>query len=249
MSVLRGFRAAVTFLTRVPWPHAFDPAELGEATPYFPLVGALVGAIGAGIYWLATRLWPQPIAVILAIAATVLITGALHEDALADVADGFGGGRSRDKVLSIMKDSRIGAYGAVAIVLVLLLKVSALTTLTTPDVIRGLIAAHAIGRWATLPLLAGLPYVRTEGGTGAPFVGGVTPQRLAAGTVLMLAIVAPALGLRAIPAIAAAVLVTALTAWAYRRRIGGITGDCLGATTQLVELASYLVLAARCCST
>jgi adenosylcobinamide-GDP ribazoletransferase len=249
VSVLRGFRAAVTFLTRVPWPHAFDPAELGEATPYFPLVGALVGAIGAGIYWLATRLWPQPIAVILAIAATVLITGALHEDALADVADGFGGGWSRDRVLSIMKDSRIGAYGAVAIVLVLLLKVSALTTLTTPDVIRGLIAAHAIGRWATLPLLAGLPYVRTEGGTGAPFVGGVTPQRLAAGTVLMLAIVGPALGLRAIPAIAAAVLVTALTAWAYRRRIGGITGDCLGATAQCVELAIYMVLAARCCAT
>jgi len=246
VSILRGPRAAVTFLTRIPWPHSFDHDDFGAATPYFPIVGAIVGALGAGVFWLATMLWPTPVAVILGVSATVLVTGALHEDALADFADGFGGGWSRDQVLAIMKDSRIGSYGVVALTLVLLAKLSALAALTRLDVVRALIAAHTIGRWATLPLLAWLPYVRPN----APITpGGVTPLRLTVGTALMLAIVAATLGVRAIPVVIVAAIITALGAWYFRRRIGGVTGDCLGATTQCVELATYLVLAARCCST
>jgi adenosylcobinamide-GDP ribazoletransferase len=249
VSVLRGPRAAVTFLTRIPWSHTFDHTDLAAATPYFPAVGALVGALGAGIYWLAGTLWPTPVDIVLAIATTVLVTGALHEDALADFADGFGGGWSREQVLAIMKDSRVGSYGVVAVVLVLLAKFATLTSINQSDVWRALIAAHAIARWAPLPLLSFLPYVRPEGGTGTPFAGGVTTPRLALGTALMLAIVGVTLGLRAIPTIIAATIITAVAGWYFRRRIGGITGDCLGATTQCVELTTYLVLAARCCST
>jgi adenosylcobinamide-GDP ribazoletransferase len=244
VSVLRGPRAAVTFLTRIPWSHAFDHTDLAAATPYFPAVGALVGALGAGAYWLAGILWPAPVDIVLAIATTVLVSGALHEDALADFADGFGGGWSRDQVLAIMKDSRVGSYGVVAVALVLLAKFATLSTLTRLDVVRALIAAHTIGRWATLPLLAWLPNVRA----GAPFAG-VSRLQLALGTAVMLVIVVATLGLRAIPTLIAATMLTAIAGWYFRRRIGGITGDCLGATTQCVELATYLVFAARCCST
>jgi adenosylcobinamide-GDP ribazoletransferase len=223
--------------------------ELAPATVYFPLVGALVGAIGAGVYWLASALWPASIAVVLAMAATVLVTGAFHEDALADFADGFGGGWSREQVLAIMKDSRIGSYGAIALVLVVLAKFAALTALSRWDVVRALIAAHTVGRWAALPLIGSLPYVRAEGGTGTPFDGSVTPLRLALGTAFTIAVLAATVRLRAIPVVIAAALVTAAAGWYVRRRIGGITGDCLGATTQGVELVTYLVLAARCCST
>jgi adenosylcobinamide-GDP ribazoletransferase len=241
-------RSAVTFLTRLPLPHTASEhptAELGAATVYFPVVGALIGALGAGVYWLASTLWPEPLAIILAVAATVLATGALHEDALADFADGFGGGWSRDQVLAIMKDSRIGSYGVAALTLVLLAKLAALASLTRLDVVRALIAAHTIGRWAALPLLAGLPYVRDAGGTGAAFTGGVTPLRLTLATLVTAAILAATIGLRTIPTIIAATLVTAFLGWYAHRRIGGITGDVLGATTQCVELATYLVLASR----
>jgi adenosylcobinamide-GDP ribazoletransferase len=263
----RGARAALTFLTRLPLPRSTggsgrtddgrtddgrtddgrtdDSADLAHATVFFPLVGTLVGAIGAGVYWLATMLWPPTVAVILAVAATILVTGALHEDALADFADGFGGGWSPEQVLAIMKDSRVGAYGVVALTLAILAKLAALATLTRLDVVRALLAAHTIARWATLPLLAWLPYVRPEGGTTTPFVGGVTPLRLSIATACMLLVLAATLGPRAIPIVLAAIVITAASAWYTRRRIGGITGDVMGATAQCLELATYLILAAR----
>jgi adenosylcobinamide-GDP ribazoletransferase len=237
--------AAIVFLTRIRLPHSAESADPGRGTVYFPIVGALIGAVGAGVYWLATLLWPQPVAVILAIAATVLVTGALHEDALGDFADGFGGGTTPDRVLSIMKDSRVGSYGVIALTLAVLAKLAALTSLTRPDVVRALIAAHALARYATLPMMAYLPYVRSEGGTGTPFIGTTTPTRLAIATLFTLAILIATLGVRTIPVLLAATIVTSLMAWYSRRRIGGITGDVLGATAQLVEVATYLVLTAH----
>jgi adenosylcobinamide-GDP ribazoletransferase len=237
--------AAVAFLTRLPVARRTDQADLAQGTVYFPLVGALVGAGGAAVFWLASMLWPLPVAIILSVAATVLATGALHEDGLADFADGFGGGWSREQVLAIMKDSRIGTYGAMALTLTVLAKLVALASLTRLDVVRALIAAHTLARWATLPLLAWLPYVRAEGGTGTPFTGGVTPARLAVATLCTVAILAATLGVRAIATVIAAMAVTMAFAWYTRRRIGGITGDVLGATAQCVELTTYLVLAAQ----
>jgi adenosylcobinamide-GDP ribazoletransferase len=238
-------RAALTFLTRLPLAGSPDQADLARGTVYFPLVGTLIGALGAGVYWLATMLWPSSIAIILAVATTVLATGALHEDGLADFADGFGGGWTPEQVLAIMKDSRIGSYGMIALTLVLLAKLAALNALTRIDVVRALIAAHTLARWATLPLLAWLPYVRPEGGKGTPFAGGVTHLRLGIATAFTIAILALTLGVRAIPAAIAALVATAAIAWYARRRIGGITGDVLGATAQCVELTTYLVLAAH----
>jgi len=248
---IRGLRAAVTFLTRIPWPspadEPYDAADLAAGTIWFPVVGLLVGAIGALVLWSALALWTPLIAVVLAVGATVLATGAFHEDALADAADGFGGGWTRDQVLTIMKDSRVGSYGVIAVVLVVAARIAALDALADRDrweAVRALLAAHTVARWSSLPLIARYPYVREGAGTGKPVAGQVTGRRLLIGTGLAVAILAVTVGMRSIGVWLAAMLVTAAAGWYAARRIGGITGDALGAANQCVELAAYLVLAA-----
>lgn len=231
----------MTFLTRVPFPGPLDQTDFGAATVYFPLIGAFVGAFGGGVFWLASMLWPTPVALVLSLTATVLVTGALHEDALADAADGFGGGSTPERVLEIMKDSRIGSYGAVALVLAILLKLASLASLTRSDVVFALIAGHTLARWSSVWLLARYEYVGTK---GAAFSGGVTASRLIIATIVALGICALALQRRALIPVLVSVVVTVLAGVFFKRRIGGVTGDCLGAANQLVELAVYLTLAA-----
>jgi adenosylcobinamide-GDP ribazoletransferase len=208
---------------------------------YFPIAGAIVGALGAGVFWLAAQLWPQSLAVIAAVATTVLVTGALHEDGLADAADGFGGGRTPDRIIEIMKDSRIGTYGAVALILVIVTKLAALASLSRSDVVAALIAGHTLARWSSVALLYRSTYVGTK---GVSFAGGVTPGRLVVATVLTAVLIAAVLQRRAIIVGLVAVLVTAVAGTYFRRRLGGITGDCLGAANQLVEVTVYAVVAA-----
>lgn len=260
---LRAFFAGVTFLTRIPCPrrveHAlggYEPGDLARSTAYFPLVGVVVGLAGGLVLWAAARAWPPFVAAALSTAATVWLTGAFHEDALADSCDGFGGGWERDQVLAIMKDSRVGSYGAVGLALALLTKVGAVAAITGADAglgLRALVAAHTLGRWSSLPLIWRLPYVRRdaagegEGAKGKPFAAGVTLPRLAAGSALAVLVTGLALAPLGPAAVAAALAVatgvTALGARYFRRRLGGMTGDCLGAANQLVELATYLLLA------
>jgi len=247
---LRVFFTALMFLTRIPCPRwvGHAPETLARSTVYFPVVGVVVGLWGAGIYWLALLGWPSWVAAALATAGTVWLTGAFHEDALADACDGFGGGWGKEQILAIMKDSRVGSYGVVGLALALAAKLGALASFTAPDAARALVAAHVLGRWSSLPLIYRYEYVR-EGAagesraTGKPFAASVTVPRLASGTAIAVAVTAAALGARALPALAAAAVVTAVGGRYFRRAIGGITGDCLGAANQMVELATYLVLA------
>ena len=205
------------------------------------MIGALVGGIGAGVFWLASMLWPPTVAVILSLVATVFVTGALHEDALADAADGFGGGSTPERILEIMKDSRIGSYGAVALILAMALKISLLASLTRHDVVVALIAGNTLARWSSVLLLGRYDYVGTK---GAAFAGSVTTVRLVLATVLALGICALALQRRAFIPVLVAVAVTTTAGVYFRRRLGGVTGDCLGAANQIVELSVYLVLCA-----
>lgn len=253
-AALRVFGAAVMFLTRIPVPRAlgYDPDDLARSTVWFPVVGLLVGGAGALALWAALHLWPPLVAAALSTAATAWLTGAFHEDALADSFDGFGGGYDRERILAIMKDSRVGSYALVGVALALLAKVGALATLAERDVgaaARALVAAHVLGRWSSLPLIRWLPYVREDGAKSRPFAASVTTARLLVGSVLALALVAAALQPSGVAPLAAvllaAVVVTALGARYFRRTLGGMTGDCLGAANQMVELVTYLVLAAR----
>jgi adenosylcobinamide-GDP ribazoletransferase len=236
--------AAFTFLTRLPLPGAVgvDAVTLARSTVWFPLVGAVVGGVGALALEGAARVWPPAIAAALSLMATVLLTGAFHEDALADAAEGLGGGRDREHTLEIMRDSRIGSYGAVALVLVLLARLGCLAALATTDRALTLVAAHVLGRWSSLPLLGLLPYARPDG-AAMPFAG-TTAARVIAGTLLAALLVALTLGPRAPAAGVVAIAITAVAAAYFRARLGGITGDCLGATNQIVELATYLVVLA-----
>jgi adenosylcobinamide-GDP ribazoletransferase len=248
---LRIALTAVMFLTRIRVPSwvSHAPDDLARSTAYFPLVGVIVGGIGAaagllGLYW-----WNPVIAAVAAVAATVRITGAFHEDALADACDGFGGGWAVEQVLTIMKDSRIGSYGAIGLLLVTVMRISALTAIAGHSgrmFLAALVAGHTLGRWSSLPLIAGLRYVSdADTSKSKPFAASVTLARLAAGSATTLGVLILLFGDARIVAVllSLAISVTFVLARYFRRRIGGMTGDCLGAANQAVEMTTYLALA------
>ena len=237
-------RAGAAFLTRLPLGSAApaDGAAIGRAAWAFPLVGVGIGLAGAAIAGIAHKLglppWP---AAALAVAVTLALTGCLHEDGLADTADGFGGGATRERKLEIMRDSRIGAYGVCALVLALLLRVAALASLADAAAVAwALIAAHGAARAVMAVFMALVPPARSD---GLSFGAGSPPRESAlAASVLGFLLLAICLGL--MPALVAVLFlaaVAALMAGLSRAQIGGQTGDVLGAVEQLSEIAILLV--------
>jgi adenosylcobinamide-GDP ribazoletransferase len=227
--------AALTLLTRLPVGGlAASHPPPGDCVWAYPLAGAVVGAVGAAILWLAMRAgMPQPVAVLWALTAMVLVTGGLHEDGLADVADGFGGGRTRERKLAIMRDSRIGSFGALALMFSLGLRVLALAL--SPHPMRALLLAAVLGRGAMLLPLLLLQPARTDG-LAAP-LGQRRLAPLAAGLALTAAAwLAPAAGLAAL---VAGLVVAALA----QTQVGGYTGDVFGAAEQVAECAVLSALA------
>ena len=246
---LEYFFAALRFFTRLPVPHwvGHSQDQLDHAARYFPLIGILIGAIGASVTELAALALPLGVAVLLGMAATILATGAFHEDGFADSCDGFGGGWDKAQVLAIMKDSRVGSYATLGVGLMLLTKWHALTELDAalgpPFLALALIAGHAVSRLASTVLIFFLDYVRDDDSSRAkPLAQRMAPGELAVAALFGLA---PCLLLPladVLAALAAVLVVTLLAARYFVRRIGGYTGDCLGATQQVSELAFYLGL-------
>jgi len=175
-------------------------------------------------------------ALVLSLAATMLVTGALHEDGLADAADGLGGGSTPERVFEIMKDSRIGTYGAIALILSIIMKLASLASLSRVDIVLALITGHTLARWSSVVLLYRYAYVGTK---GVAFAGGVTMPRLIIASIIALVLSAFTLHWRTIIPILATLAVGPY----FKKRLGGVTGDCLGAANQLVEIAVYLALA------
>jgi adenosylcobinamide-GDP ribazoletransferase len=248
---LRLFFIALQFFTRFPIPSrvGFSPAWLQQASRYFPAVGMVVGVVTAGVYALSLYLWPQAVAVLLSTAVGIYLTGALHEDGFVDTCDGFGGGYSADRVLEIMKDSRIGAYGAIGIGLLIGLKCAVLISLPAWSVVAALLLAHPLSRLASAALIWRLSYVKAAG-KAKPLAQHMSTKEfcIAAGTVLLPALILGFGGWLPWTGIAASLLVASFAAlWLARlfiRRIGGYTGDCLGAVQQVAEAACYLSLLA-----
>jgi adenosylcobinamide-GDP ribazoletransferase len=240
------FFIAIGFFTRLPVPRwvEFAPEKLGYAARYLPLVGWLVGLVGVAVYLLAVQVLPVDVAVVLAMAATIRVTGAFHEDGWADTCDGLGGGWTRAQVLAIMKDSRIGSYGAIGLVLMLLAKYLALVNLGAEDdypVMAALLVAHSLSRLAAVSLMAVLDYARAD--DSAKSVSVARRPSSAEFGVATLAGILPLLLLSPKQALIVLVLTAIVSIWAMRlfaRRLGGYTGDCLGATQQAAELAIYL---------
>ncbi len=240
----RELQAGVLFLTRLRYgaPGPASGGALGRAAWTFPVVGILVGIVGGVVYGLAYRLglpfWP---AAALCVAATMILTGCLHEDGLADTIDGFGGGEAREQKLDIMRDSRIGTYGVCALAIAILLRVSALALLgAAGPVMAALIASHAAGRAVMPAFMALLPPARRDGlsaSAGQPPLGSV-----AAAAVLGVLILILCLGFgHGLAALIVLAIAAALIAWLSLHQIGGQTGDVLGAVEQVSEIAILLV--------
>ena len=272
---LRLFWLALQFLTRVPVPAwvGWRPEWMPASMRHFPLVGALVGLFGSAVLALASAWWPPSVAVGLSMAATAWLTGGFHEDGWADTCDGLGGAVSREKALLIMKDSRLGTYGALGLILLLGLKATVLAELLTPGLheldsartsqiqhvlllwtCMGVIWAHALSRLVPVLLTRLLPYAGdAEHAKAKPLALAVATPHVWA-TVANTAVVAAAMGLfffldgwplRTLGEALAWGLLGALLVLAFclawlKRRLGGFTGDTLGASQQLAELAILL---------
>jgi adenosylcobinamide-GDP ribazoletransferase len=244
-------KISILFCTRLPLAHAdlagdvpVDGGDVARASWTIPLAGALVGGIGALVYWAAYQIGLPPLpAAALALAATVATTGCLHEDGLADTADGFGGGKDREHKLAIMRDSRLGTYGACALAGSFILRWSALATIADPlPVAMALIAAHASAR---APLPAFMRLVRPARSDGLSAHAGRPPPESAAAACLLGAI-ALLIGLGPVGAIAGLLLLTCASvgmAWLSLKQIGGQTGDVVGALEQVNEILILLAAA------
>ena len=227
--------AAVQALTQLPVPAVYDADMLRRSVRYMPVAGLLVGIVAAGVFSAARAGLPGMAAAALSLAATLLLTGALHEDGLADSVDGLFGGRSREEALRIMRDSRVGAFGVLGLIVVVVAKLACLAAL--PGAAGPLIAAHAASRFYAVAPPAVLPYARADGMAGALVQPDIADLAIAALCGLLPLLL---LGPRAGPAL----LVSAAAALSFglyvRRRLGGYTGDVLGAMQQLTELSVLL---------
>ena len=233
------FLYAVQLLTRLPTPTlaAGPPDALARSAKYFPVVGMLVGGLAAAILLLSGLVLRGALPALLAIAGGVVITGAFHEDGLADAADGLGGGSTRERRLEIMKDSRTGSYGVIALVVVLAIKIAALAEIASPVAAAvALIAAHGGGRAAAVVLMALQRYAGDiEAAKLRPSAAGVTGLEMLAAIVFVLPLLAFMRPAAAMTAVVAGALAAAWPALAARRLIGGYTGDILGAAEQAFE--------------
>ncbi len=250
----RYFQLALGFFTRIPVPNFtdFQESDLNHSTKYFPLVGMIVGAVGAGFFALSAQFLPQTIAVLISMASTIYLTGAFHEDGLADSADGLGGGWQREQILTIMQDSRLGTYGAAALFLALFAKFQLLNSLNGFLVPFALVAGHSLSRLAAVYVIASLTYTKPAG-KAKPLATAINGKDLMLATVfgllpfllIIALLVANNHALEISLKFILMTLVPVLLSWFWWRQkiqkwLGGYTGDCLGAMQQITELAFYL---------
>ena len=251
---MRRIAGAIIFYSRIPLPSSWFSAETSHCSRYFSLVGWFVGGVCAGVWLLAQMLfsdlsWTFPevtlqIAVLLGMIAAVLLTGALHEDGFADTCDGLGGGWTPEERLRIMKDSRIGTYGALGLVFLVLLKFFALLQIETEILPWVWLAGHALSRFVSISQLRFADYVqvaaKSKSGSMTELSGVDLIVNGAFGLLPLFFI-----GIQVWPGLLAVVIVWWVLMIYFKRKLGGVTGDCLGATQQLSEVVFYLGLAAN----
>ncbi|WP_405205963.1 adenosylcobinamide-GDP ribazoletransferase [Aquimarina sp. LLG6339-5] len=241
------FFTALMFFTRIPCPKwvNHDPEYLRKSSKYFPLVGILIGGIGASIFYGFSLLFSLEISLLLSMFSTIYATGAFHEDGFADVCDGFGGGWTKEKILLIMKDSRLGTYGTIGILLLLAIKFSALREIAPVYIPLVMISGHSLSRFIATTLIFTHPYVRdTQDSKAKPAAKSMSSSMLIIsaffGIVPLVFFLNPLVFLTLIPMY----LSKMFLATKFKKWIGGQTGDCAGAVQQLSEVVFYLSILA-----
>ncbi len=234
---MKGLVSALRLLSVLPVPGR-EADEMSSALPWFPLAGAGLGGILYGVAALADGLsgggWPGGVAAAVLLGG-VLLTGAFHLDGLADWADGFGGGHDGEEALAIMKDSRVGVFGAIALVLVLLIKWVLIVRLIESGALIWLVAAYIVSRAMQVELAVWLPYARPEGGTGDSIVRGARPIHRTWALLSALIMLLTLGGYAGVLALGAGWAACRGFGWWCNRRVGGVTGDLLGAGSEIVE--------------
>ena len=249
---LQIFLAALMFFTRIPGVTWIEQPEehFKQAPRYFPLIGWIIGAIGAGVIWGGSLIFPLPLAVLLSMTATIILTGAIHEDGFADVCDGFGGGWTKAQILEIMKDSRVGLFGVIGIVLLVGMKFLCLISLPREVLLMAVVSGHSLSRFVSISFMYTHEYAREDATSKAkPVVKQMTVKELLfAGVIGIIPLIAFVLIYSQLKAYIIGGIVVWIVRWMsgryFTRWIGGYTGDCLGAVQQLTEVMFYLVLVA-----
>jgi adenosylcobinamide-GDP ribazoletransferase len=237
------FFSAVMFYTRIPVPKSigFSGVNLSRATKYFPLIGILVGSVGALVFYLATFILSTQTSVLFSLIATILLTGAFHEDGFADSCDGLGGGYSKERILAIMKDSQIGTYGTIGLILLILTKIFLLAEINPTQIPIVIISAHAFSRLNPVLLMYSSQYVRNDDTSKSKDVAKDKPI-----SVLIIAMIFSILPLFLMNYIVVLVVVVILSLiliyfrYYIYKKMGGYTGDLLGALQQISEVAFYV---------
>lgn len=232
------FPLALTFLTVLPWPRLgqVGPGDLARSMFWFPWVGLILGLGFWGAFLGLQGFFPPAAAAALLLTLTVLATRGLHLDGLADTVDGLGGGNTPEKRLAIMKDSRLGAFGAVSLFLALLLKFAFFLAWMEKGLGAALILFPVLSRWGMVFLAYLSPYARPEGGLGQAMTAGVTGKALLGATLSVLALAWLTTRISGLLLLAAAAAVTWLLGIYFRKRLGGVTGDVLGAANEVLEI-------------
>ena len=243
MKLFRGFFVALSFLTRIPVRHKHEPS-IGLAAPWFPIVGVVVGAIVGGVAWGVSNLTSPLVGAAVAVLFGILITGAFHEDGLADVADAFVGGWSTEDRLRILKDPLHGSYGVAAMCGSIVLRVCALSAIAPNQMFTAAIAAHCLARAGALALMLTTSLARHEG-LGSDYVKSLRRSPAIISLLVSLFLVIFLVGVWSIAVIVATIAGAMTIRWWSIKKIGGITGDVLGAAEQLSEALILIVLSAR----
>jgi adenosylcobinamide-GDP ribazoletransferase len=245
------FAAAISFLTRLPIARnsAFDAKDVARSSRWFPLVGGLLGGISVAALWLFSRVFPPLVTPVLIVAIDAALTGGMHFDGLADTADGLGGGRTRADVLRIMRDHAIGSYGGTALVLVIALKIATIAALASSRyAVPGILLAPVLGRWSAVLLSATEAYTRPLEEDGPKSVGSPTRfvSRIELTVATVTAVIFAVAASRWFGAAALLAVAVASVCWGRlcRRRIGGVTGDTLGAGVEISECLVLLLFTA-----
>ena len=255
VSPWRAFLTAVGFLTRVPLGcRDVSPAMLERSVAFFPLVGSLIGAFTAAVIVAGSSIWPPVLCVVVALAAEALLTGAFHEDALADFADAFGGGWEREQTLRILKDPRHGTFGVMALLLGVSMRAAAILAILSSDPGRpsvldasvALVASAAVGRWLIVFTMWRLPPVAGRDGLANDFGQPTAMRDVLLGGLFTLPGVAPLAWWMPIPCLIGLAALAVIVVWFQRlvsRRLGGVTGDCLGSICYIGQVIVLLAAA------